>query len=178
MSLYRYVPGKTELISLMLDSVIGEPPRLDPRNWRRALGRWANGNRAIFLRHPWTFVIVAGRRVLGPNETAWTEAALRAVSRTGLPPDTMLEVVFLLNSYVRGAVQLAVGQAAGDAANGPSFDLRVVRQTGQHDRFPLLLGLLDAFESGDQAPPSDDDQFEFGLRRILDGIEALIRVEA
>jgi AcrR family transcriptional regulator len=178
MSLYRYVPGKSELVSLMLDAVIGEPPRLDPRHWRRALRRWANGNRDIFLGHPWTFSVVAGPRVLGPNETAWAEAALRAVSRTGLPPGTMLEVVFLLNSYVRGAVQLAVGQGPGDdTGTGPSFDLRVVQETGQQDRFPLLTGLLNAFASGDQAPPGDDDQFDFGLQRVLDGIEALVQSE-
>jgi AcrR family transcriptional regulator len=179
MSLYRYVPGKSELVSLMLDAVIGEPPRIDPRNWRRALRRWANGNRDIFLSHPWTFAVVAGPRVLGPNETAWAEAALRAVSRTGLPPSLMLEVVFLLNSYVRGAVQIPVGNVGSDGAgDGPSFDLRVVHQAGRRDRYPLLTGALEAFDSGEQTPPGGHDQFEFGLQRVLDGIDTLVRAEA
>ena len=173
MSLYRYVPGKAELVALMLDTVIADPPRLDPRNWRRALQRWANGNRDIFISHPWTFPIIAGPRVLGPNETAWAEAALRAISRTGLPPTTMFEVVILLNSYVRGAVQLALGGVDGAGADEPPFDPRLMEQTGQLDRYPLLVGLLSAVAPDDHGM-NDDEQFEFGLQRVLDGIAALI----
>ena len=44
------------------------------------------------------------------------------------------------------------------------------------DRFPALHALLDAgvFDRAD--PP--DDEFAFGLERILDGVEALIRARA
>ena len=41
MSLYRYVPGKAELLDLMLDTVFGEERRSDPVGGvARALERW------------------------------------------------------------------------------------------------------------------------------------------
>lgn len=61
MALYRYVPGKHELISLMLDAAVGappEPPSGSPSGsppeppsgspWREALAGWARGNREVF----------------------------------------------------------------------------------------------------------------------------------
>src|SRR6266496_4469960 len=49
MSLYRYVPGKSELIDLMIDTAIGPPPDLSviPGGWRPKLTVWA--------RHTWAF---------------------------------------------------------------------------------------------------------------------------
>src|SRR2546430_14236769 len=40
MSLYRHVPGKAELLSLMIDTAVGEPPDLSsvPRDWRAPAG--------------------------------------------------------------------------------------------------------------------------------------------
>lgn len=192
MSLYRYLPGKSELESLMLDAVIGDPPTIEPRYWRRSLRRWARGNRDIFRRHPWTLTVAVAPRLLGPNETAWTEAALRAVSHTGLPADAMLGVVYAVNSYVRGAVQLSV-RAVGD--DGPRFDPGLLRHLGLQDRYPILMGLADGPAAGSgperagsararperagrgESGTADDlseTQFEFGLARVLDGVQALI----
>jgi hypothetical protein len=78
---------------------------------------------------------------------------------------------------LRGAVQIAVGHIGSDG-DGPSFDLRVVHQAGRRGRFSLLTGALEAFDSGAQAPPGGHDQFEFGLQRVLDGIDTLVRAEA
>ena len=40
MSLYRYLPGKAELVALMIERAIGEPPVLRARAWRSALTEW------------------------------------------------------------------------------------------------------------------------------------------
>src|SRR5690349_10100499 len=34
MALYRYVPGKDELVALMTDAALGDPPPLTGRGWR------------------------------------------------------------------------------------------------------------------------------------------------
>src|ERR1700742_4126867 len=41
MSLYRYLPGKAELVSLMLERGVGEPPALTAGGWREALTEWS-----------------------------------------------------------------------------------------------------------------------------------------
>src|SRR3954447_23938791 len=41
MSLYRYLPGKAELVAAMLERGIGGPPATVPGGWRAALTGWA-----------------------------------------------------------------------------------------------------------------------------------------
>ena len=54
MSLYTYVPGKAELLDLMLDTVYRQMPRgdLSGMPWRERLAAVAQENRDLFTRHP------------------------------------------------------------------------------------------------------------------------------
>jgi AcrR family transcriptional regulator len=54
MSLYTYVPGKAELLDLMLDTVYRQMPRGDLSGlpWRERLAAVAHENRDMFTRHP------------------------------------------------------------------------------------------------------------------------------
>ena len=55
MSLYTYVPGKAELLDLMLDTAYREMPRGDLSGlpWRERLAAVAQENRDLFTLHPW-----------------------------------------------------------------------------------------------------------------------------
>ena len=55
MSVYTYVPGKPELLDLMLDHAYLTMPRARwrTRSWRRRLERVAKDNVELFARHPW-----------------------------------------------------------------------------------------------------------------------------
>ncbi|HET6857237.1 MAG TPA: TetR family transcriptional regulator, partial [Streptomyces sp.] len=57
MSLYRYIPGKAELLDLMLDRVQGETlDAAGPRGeagWQGAVEAMARGDLDMFRRHPW-----------------------------------------------------------------------------------------------------------------------------
>ena len=93
MSLYRYVPGKTELLDLMLDA---DPRRgsgrsADGRLARRGSRGCARRSRARIRRHPWMLQVVIGQRPpLGPNIIADFDAYLAAVSGIGLTPAEMI----------------------------------------------------------------------------------------
>jgi AcrR family transcriptional regulator len=50
MSLYRYLPGKAELVALMVERAIGEPPTLDADDWRAGLKEWSHSLLAGYLR--------------------------------------------------------------------------------------------------------------------------------
>src|SRR5918999_541648 len=84
MSLYTYVPGKGELLDLMVDTVYAEQlvaEGAEARDLRSRLETLAREQWAFFQRHPWTLSIASGRSVLRPNEAAtgkaeaewWTE---------------------------------------------------------------------------------------------------------
>ncbi len=55
MSLYTYVPGKAELLDVMLDTVVGEETQPDRTrgNWRSNLELRAREDWALYQRHPW-----------------------------------------------------------------------------------------------------------------------------
>jgi AcrR family transcriptional regulator len=173
MSLYRHVPGKQDLVSLMLDAAIGEPPRLSPGDWRAALRTWAIASLDVFRHHPWTLEVVVTSRMMGPNEVAWSEVAARAMSEAGLPAAAVLNAVLTVNSYVRGVAQVEVDPSQGGAESGsyrgPSLPIEVFRSLAR-DRYPTLTDLL-------AAESSTEGLFEFGLERILDGLEALVNRE-
>ena len=127
MSLYRYVPGKAELVDLMLDAVHGEGDPPGASGWRAELEHHARQTWAMHQRHPWA----AGayrRPVLGPNVIDRYEAMLRALDGTGLPPGDMVNAAELVAGYVDGA--------ARQRSRGPRARRAVV------GRARVLLGAL------------------------------------
>ncbi|RII15913.1 hypothetical protein DSC45_16855 [Streptomyces sp. YIM 130001] len=172
MALYRYIPGKAELIALMVDSALGECPATGQGrgNWRDQLAGWAAALLTRFHRHPWLLDATTGPRVMGPRELSWMERAISALDGTGLDGSERMDAAVLLVGHARTIAQH--GRTAGPAQDP---DARLGALLGelmeQHgERFPALTAALaSAAESGTQ-----DDAWEFGLRSILDGLTALI----
>lgn len=160
MSLYRHVPHKNALVDLMLDAAIGPPPAATEGSWRERLATWARANLEVFRRHPWTLPLVTAARRMGPHECAWGETALQVIADAGLAPADCGLVVALVNGYVRG-VAVPVADRAPDPA--------AIERSGRAGALPLMLALL-------AAPPSASGganaAFEFGLARVLDGVQA------
>ena len=179
MSLYRYVGAKDELLALMVDAVFGDPVAPGPpdEGWRAGIARWAWTYHDALRRHPWVLrVPISGPPVL-PNQTAWLEDGLRALGGTGLPEGEKLSVILLISGYVRNEATLSAALAVAAARTGdgqimPTWSQQLGRLTDP-DRFPALHAALRSgvFDQDDDP----DDEFTFGLERVLDGIEALVR---
>jgi AcrR family transcriptional regulator len=189
MSLYTYVPGKAELLDVMLDTVLGEVASADgvAGGWRAKLEAYARAQWAHYHRHPWVLQVSGARALLGPNEAAVFESALNAVSGIGLSGREMIQVVALVGEYVRGAAQRAVEAAQAARHTG------VTDEEWWKDREPILDRYFDASRyptlvaldrEGAFAQPEGGldynvqnavDSFEFGLPRVLDGIEAFVQ---
>ncbi|MFF8785516.1 TetR/AcrR family transcriptional regulator [Streptomyces sp. NPDC015125] len=182
MSLYRYVPGKSELVALMIDTAMGEPPgapapagsgRDDRGGWRVALRAWAAALAAVHHRHPWLLEAAVGPRVMGPNELGWTERALAALADTGLTGGEQLDAVVVVHGHIRTIAQVSAAMGLGSArAKGPEEVMSAALNellAGRADRFPAA-----AAAAADTAAhtTSRDQAWEFGLERILDGLEA------
>ena len=172
MALYRYVPGKAELVALMVEATIGEAPLPNGprRDWKRQLGDWARRLSTVFHEHPWLLDATIGPRVMGPRELSWMEQALAALDGTGLSGAERMDAAVLLTGHVRGIAQQA--RAAGPAGN-PEGQLsatlgELMQAHGEH--YPALTSALaSVIQDGGQ-----DQALEFGLQRILDGLGLLI----
>lgn len=192
MSLYTYVPGKAELLDVMLDTVLGElrtDISLDD-GWRPAVETHCRDLWALYERHPWVLQIVGSRPTLGPNELTVYELQLRLVDGLGLSGVDMNNTVGLIVGYVSGAAKSVADAKAAEHLTGVSDDdwwnarSPLLDRFWDAGRFPVAerLAQEQAFDQLDRDP--DDatpylvrgalDVFEFGLQRVLDGIEAYI----
>ncbi|MGH3647123.1 MAG: TetR/AcrR family transcriptional regulator [Micromonosporaceae bacterium] len=166
MSLYRYVAGKSELVAVMIEAAVGEPPELDgvPGGWRGRLTEWARLMWATWERHPWLPGATEGDRMMGPRESGWVEVALRALEDTGLDATEKLNVVRLLSGHIRNTQS---AQRAGTGLDPAQFGAAFTDVLEENrDRYPALLA------AGSTAATSDARAF--GLDLILDGVGLLV----
>jgi AcrR family transcriptional regulator len=182
MSLYTYVPGKEELLDVMLDTVVAETAAGDEGDgsWRARLERIARANRALFARHPWLAEVASVRPVLGPNMTAKYDRELRAIDGIGLSDLEMDAVLGLVLGHVEGVARRAHEKVLAERRTGLSEDEwwaafgPALADVADFSRFPTALRVGPA--AGEAHGAYDPDHaFEFGLARVLDGIEALVR---
>ncbi len=172
MSLYRYVPGKTELLELMLDAVHSEGPVTPEGDWRTRLEWLARRSRDRIQRHPWMLQVVVGQRPpLGPNILADFDDYLAAVTGIGLTPPETIAATELVGFFVEGATRNAIeaAEAEREVSDEQYWGDRQEFWEDYFDpeRFPAISAAWDA-----GAYENPVDSFEFGLQRILDGIEA------
>jgi AcrR family transcriptional regulator len=164
MSLYRYLPGKAELVAAMLERSMGEPPELPATGWREALTAWAGALLARYEGHAWALEASTGGRAVGPHEMGWLERAL-AVLPAGLTGAERMDVV----ATVAGQVRMVAAQGDGGEAGLTAAIGLVLRERA--DRYPAVAAAVsDLIQHG-----GGDRALQFGLDRILDGLEVLIR---
>jgi AcrR family transcriptional regulator len=185
MSLYRHVSAKEELLTLMVDAAWGPGPDgpvpggpVPGEGWRAGLARWAWALRTGARRHPWVVRIPLNGLPIMPNEVAWFENALACLADTGLSEARKASVIMLLAGYVRNLATTEADIEAAIRASGltPSQWMasypRMLTELTDPARFPALTRFIAAgvFEAED----GPDDEFVFGLDRILDGVAVLI----
>ena len=172
MSLYRYVTGKAELIALMIEDAVGVSPDLATIDgWRHRAETWARLMWETWDRHPWIPAATTGTRPIGPRETGWSESALQAFAGTSLRGADRMNAAMLLSGHVRNTHSPA---AAGSQPWGATHRLDPVLA-------PLILARAEQFPgiiaaTGDPGPDAESSR-QFGLARILDGLELLMNAE-
>ncbi|WP_157250047.1 TetR/AcrR family transcriptional regulator C-terminal domain-containing protein [Nonomuraea typhae] len=182
MSLYTYVPGKPELLDVMLDTVYGETERPEdpPGGWRERLAQIARENWRLYLRHPWLLQVATSRPVLGPNLTAKYDYELRAMDGIGLTDVEMDAVLTLVTGFVHGTARGAVEAAQAESRTGLTDEewwaahAPFLARIADPARFPVAARVGQATGEAHGSAYSPEHAFEFGLERVLDGIEALI----
>lgn len=182
MTLYTYVPSKTELVVLMLDALYASMERTETegRPWRERLAAVARDNHAMYLAHPWAATVSQTRPPLGPGQCAKYERELRALEGIGLGDVEMDDALAHLLAFVRtAAADAARAEAEREAsamsdrqwweANGP-----LLAKVLDAERFPTAVRVGRA--AGEARGTAFDPRhaFEFGLERTLDGLAVLV----
>jgi AcrR family transcriptional regulator len=186
MSLYTHVPGKAELIDVMLDTVLGETATPDPlpEGWRARLELVARENAALFHRHPWMLEIVTFRPPMGPGVIAKYDRELRALEGIGLSDVEMDSVLALLLGYVQSSARQALEATLVEQRTGLTDDewwaaqAPLLEQVLEPERFPTAGRVGTAASKEYEGLWDHEHAFEFGLQRVLDGIEVLVESRA
>ncbi|MBB5856623.1 TetR/AcrR family transcriptional regulator [Amycolatopsis umgeniensis] len=185
MTLYTYVPGKTELLDLMVDSVLAArdlPGPGDPRpdGWREQVRLYAERTLAVFRAHPWLRSTSMVRPVLGPGLMAGQEYLIAAVSDIGLAPRKAAAAANSIEIYVQANAALSAETAQVEQETGQSTDAwwgqRSVFWEKYFDveRHPAMTRIWESGGYEAETCEAADESFTFGLERMLDGIEALV----
>ncbi len=177
MALYRYVPAKDDLLTLMVDTALGPPPWGDEpaSGWRDGMERWAGGVRAAYLRHSWVLrVPVSGPLLLCPNNVAWLNDALACLAGTPLTEQQKLSAVLLVSGFVRNEATLSedIAASSGGEPGVPGYGPSLAALIGP-DGYPALRRAIASGALDDD--DGLDGEYRFGLARILDGLDVLIR---
>ena len=180
MSLYTYVPGKPELLDVMLDAVYGETTEATQDTWRARLEHIARENLALYQRHPWLTQVATSRPVLGPNTIAKYDAELRAIDGIGLDDIEMDSVLTMIMGYVHGAARGAADARAAEQSSGMTDQqwwyahVPFLERIMDGRRYPTAARVGSAAGEAHQSAYDPEHAFEFGLRCVLDGVEMLV----
>lgn len=167
MALYRHIPGKTELVELMVEAVLTPGPELpEPAtDWRTRLLAWSRQLLTVYTAHPWLLTATTMRRqLLGPNQLQWMDIALEVLESIGLQAAERHQVFLLLAGHVRN---LAQQHADFDADHAREWQQLTSELLDRHaERFPALARTLTGTNN-------QIDSLTFGLDRIFDGVQTL-----
>jgi AcrR family transcriptional regulator len=180
MTLYHYVRTKDELLTLVVDAVMGEVviPATEtmPTDWRLALTMVADRTRAALERHPWTLDI-ADDPPVGPNFVRHFDQSLQAVASLDLGITEKFDIVSAVDEYVFGyCMQYRNSQRSAE----PPFDAGMIAyvsglvETGDYPQVAAMTeeyGLEEGWRLID-THMRDPRRFGRNLARLLDGIAA------
>ena len=167
-SLYWHVGDKEELLSLLLDRIVGEAklPEPDPENWQGTVKELARAARKHLLQRRDAAQLSLGRVPAGPNSLPILERNLAILAASKLPPRVI--------SYAADMFALYVGAFAyeeslrSDEENAPPEQLGAYWASLPPEQFPTITRL-----AGDLVAGGDDERFEFAIELLVRGLEAM-----
>ena len=184
-SLYWHVASRDELIELVIDETYSEldvPGAMGASggadDWREAARRFAHSVRSTTLRHPWVVSLLdrlVGATFLGPNMAVATERMLAVLEGAGFELQEAERALNTLSSYVFG---VAMGEAAwhnwlvrhGTTPREWVDDALRVNEEAT-EGLERLRAVVASYERRDPEQASNED-FEYGLERVLDGLQS------
>ncbi len=194
MSLYRYLESKEDLLTLMSDAAMSEPPP-EPRSdgdWRAGVEDWCQRVAAQYRKHPWSVYVPQAGPPSGPNGIRWMESGLREISTSGLGTAESLQMMMLLTYSLRDVIRMEQDMARAAERSGIPVGKREeawvssLRRVLDPREFPTVARTFDEGTFEQEPPGSDAEpssageapslvgELRFPIQRILDGIAAYV----
>jgi len=180
MSLYRYVDSKDQLVELAWDRALGPPPELPSGGtWRERIDAWSTAEYRALREYRWLTAHPIRSAPYWPNNMRWLDAGLGALSDTPLTEPAKVQIVTTISLYVISRARFSWELDAVVADDGLDYPT-VLPRILDPDRYRWVLAAV-AGGAFDPGPPDEDQgqwheqEFRFGLDRLLDGIEVLVR---
>ena len=173
MALYRHVPNRSALTLRMADSVFAgvRIPEIPMAAWRRRLDAAAHVFWTVFSRHPWAAEVFSlSRPQLMPNVLPIAEWSLSTLRAMGFDAHDMLCAHINLFGHVRSMALVRLAEAQAEEDTGMSADDWMSLQGGDLSRWASSDGL--GYVVRERFDFDLDTVFEYGLQRMLDGIDA------
>ncbi|RSN25219.1 TetR/AcrR family transcriptional regulator [Streptomyces sp. WAC 05977] len=180
MALYRHVANREALVELMIDQVVKEfaYPEDRPEYWRDALRAAARQDWRSYFAHPWMVAATAtAKPPMGPNMLASMEWSLATFDGFGLSGAEKLYLLGVVNSYSQGlALSWGHGSLARgkERANAAEWWMANLPGEGEAPRYSRLIEVTKSLGVSPASEGYIDDEFEFGLQRVLDGIQVYL----
>jgi AcrR family transcriptional regulator len=177
MTLYSYVPGRNDLVVLMVDQVLGraELPEL-PEDLPGRLSLVARTQYADVRAHPWLLEVSGLRPWLGPASADRYEWQLSAVEGIGLDDIEMDQTVTLLVGFASNIVRAEQTARLAERESGRSelewweANSEILGELMAGREYPLAGRVGSVVGEAYQAASDPGRELEFGLARIIDGL--------
>ena len=165
MTLYHYFPSKRDLLDAVVDTAFADqaPPLLEG-SWREQLRSLCEAGREALSRHPSLAQIRAAEPILRPDALRFSELGLQVLEDAGFETEEAVKAFRLLFTYTFGFA-LVSPRAAEEEARAAARDALASLPAEYYPR--LSAAVDDAAEA-----MAGDVVFDYGLERILDGLEA------
>ncbi|GAB4083545.1 hypothetical protein GCM10028784_01750 [Myceligenerans cantabricum] len=159
MALYRHFAHREALLDAVADAALADARDPGPAtSWAERLRAITVAIRAAALRHPGIAAHVAARPPLGENGGRLGAGLLAALTEAGLAPADVVRSSQALVAYLAAALAMSVRAGHRDAR---------WEQVGQ-----AISGLPDQPPGEEMFVVGSEEQFEYGLRLLINGIRA------
>jgi hypothetical protein len=141
MSLYTYVPGRSELVELMIDHVYGEHAIPGPElPWQQRIEQWARESWRIYDAHPWLLDYNMARLPIGPHVLDVSEALYAALFSAGFVAAENVAISNLIQWQLLGAARSMISDA--DEARHTGVSAEPIGTPGPASGTPTSIGAV------------------------------------
>jgi AcrR family transcriptional regulator len=178
MALYRYVPGREQLLDGVVEVVMDElyhdtMTLLAPQNWPEYLQQMAHGVRRLALNHPKIFPLVATRPPAAPwlrpplRSLRWVEAFLEGLRSYGFSPIGSVTVYRGFATFLLGHLLLETSLVGPEGEMPASADIAFI-ETNDLSAYPLVTEYANMLRED-----AFSDEFEESLEDLINRMAPL-----
>lgn len=164
MTLYGYFRDKAELLDAVVDAAVaGGEPLAEEGPWRERLRDLMLSSHERLDEHPGLVEIRMRRPVLRPEALRFAESALGILIAAGFTPAESTQAFRLLFTYLFGFAGLSPARATDEARRQAAAAVDALPRADYPNLTSLAAEVSHAM--------AGEEQFAYGLERILDGLE-------